>query len=299
MIGRCAWTGSGWWRRWSNVVVAARRRRDLLAVEQIARIAPTDSSSQSSRWPKPDPKSMPWALCSCSIHAPPMPRIARPSLTWSSVAAIFADEARVAERVGPDEQPEPRPLGRHAAAARARPALEDRLVRVAEDRVEVVPRPEVVVAEPVDALGGVEHLGQSVAWFQSRMPSFVRSSGPHGRHGRSQSSRRRLADGSRSLPESGSVARSCSIGIAVVGVGDRRRARPSRLRLPQRARRRVAGDERRPGHRLVGRRQVPASRASAAAPRRSRRSGGRARAPARRDRASRRPASTATRRGRG
>ena len=82
-----------------------------------------------------------------------MPRIARPSLMWSRVASGLGDEARVAERVGADEQAEPRPLGGRAQAASSRPALEDRLVRVAEDRVEVVPRPEVVVAEAVDPPG--------------------------------------------------------------------------------------------------------------------------------------------------
>ena len=53
------------------------------------RIAPTDSSSQSSRWPKPDPKSIPKAVCSSSNHAPPMPRVARPPLMWSIVVSDF------------------------------------------------------------------------------------------------------------------------------------------------------------------------------------------------------------------
>ena len=52
---------------------------------------PTDSSRRSSRSPKPDPQAwIPNALCSRSNQAPPMPRIARPSLMWSTVVASFA-----------------------------------------------------------------------------------------------------------------------------------------------------------------------------------------------------------------
>ena len=121
-------------------------------------MAPTNSSSQSRRWPKPVPKSMPWAVCSGSIHAPPMPRIARPSLTWSSVAADLGDEARVPERVGTDEEPQSRLLRLAGPRVEQRPALEDRLVRVAEDRVNVIPRPQVRIPEPIDPPGRVEHL---------------------------------------------------------------------------------------------------------------------------------------------
>ena len=71
----------------------------------------------------------------------------------------LGDEPGVAERVGADQQAEPGLLGLARPGVEQRPALEDRLVRVAEDRVEVVPRPEVGVAEPVDPLGGLEHLG--------------------------------------------------------------------------------------------------------------------------------------------
>ena len=48
------------------------------------------SPSQRSRSGNPDPKSSPKSSCSSSNHAPPMPRIARPPLMWSSVVAIFA-----------------------------------------------------------------------------------------------------------------------------------------------------------------------------------------------------------------
>ena len=33
---------------------------------------------------------MPYSRCSVSNHAPPMPRIARPPLMWSSVVAVLA-----------------------------------------------------------------------------------------------------------------------------------------------------------------------------------------------------------------
>ena len=51
-------------------------------------------------------------------------------------------QARVAERVGGDHQPERRPLGDLRPAREDRPALEDRALPRADDRVQVVPRPE-------------------------------------------------------------------------------------------------------------------------------------------------------------
>ncbi len=56
----------------------------------MPRITGSASPSQRSRSGKPDPKSRPNASCSSSNHAPPMPRIARPPLMWSSVVAILA-----------------------------------------------------------------------------------------------------------------------------------------------------------------------------------------------------------------
>ena len=63
-------------------------------------------------------------------------------------------EPRVAERVRPDEQPEPDPLRRLGQGGQRGIALEDRLVRLAEDREDVIPRPEGVVAELVGPLAG-------------------------------------------------------------------------------------------------------------------------------------------------
>ena len=68
------------------------------------------------------------------------------------------DDTGIPERVGAHEKPEPSLLGRHRPGRQHRPALEDRLVRVTEDGVEVVPRPEVGVSEPIDSLGRVELL---------------------------------------------------------------------------------------------------------------------------------------------
>ncbi len=56
----------------------------------MPRITGSASPSQRRRSGKPDPKSSPKSSCSSPNHAPPMPRIARPPLMWSSVVAIFA-----------------------------------------------------------------------------------------------------------------------------------------------------------------------------------------------------------------
>src|SRR4029078_3520373 len=68
------------------------------------------------------------------------------------------DDARVAERVRADQQAEPRPLRLAGTGAEQRVALKEALIRVAEDRVEVIPGPEMLVAEPVDLPGRREHL---------------------------------------------------------------------------------------------------------------------------------------------
>ena len=140
-------------------VVAARRRGDRLAVEQpAASRRPIRRASRAAG--RTRCRSRCRGPCApSSIHAPPMPRIARPSLTWSSVATVLATSPGLRNVLAPTRRPEPGLLGLAGPGVEQRPALEDRLVRVAEDRVEVVPRPEVGVAEAVDPLGGVEHLG--------------------------------------------------------------------------------------------------------------------------------------------
>jgi len=66
------------------------------------------------------------------------------------------NDARVAERVGPDEEPKPHLASRGAPGGQGGPAFEERLERVATGRVQVVVAPQVVVPEVVDGLGGAE-----------------------------------------------------------------------------------------------------------------------------------------------
>jgi len=51
-------------------------------------------------------------------------------------------EGRVADRIRPDHEPNPDALGRGRPGGDRQPSLEDGAVRVADDRVEVVPRPQ-------------------------------------------------------------------------------------------------------------------------------------------------------------
>ena len=102
---------------------------------------------------------MPCSRCSISIHAPPMPRIARPSLAWSIVVIDLATMPGLRNVFAPTSSPSRVCSVSRAHAAQQRVALEEVLVGIAEDRVQVVPRPEVGVAEAVDPLRGVEHLG--------------------------------------------------------------------------------------------------------------------------------------------
>ena len=63
------------------------------------------SPSQRSRSGKPLPNGIPKATCSSSNHAPPMPRIARPSEMWSSVVAILAVRVGVRNVLAPTISP--------------------------------------------------------------------------------------------------------------------------------------------------------------------------------------------------
>src|SRR3954470_9812482 len=65
----------------------------------------------------------------------------------------LGDEARIAKRIGTDEEPEPDPCRRLRPRSERHPAFEDVLLGLAEDRVQVVPRPQVLVAELVNATG--------------------------------------------------------------------------------------------------------------------------------------------------
>ncbi len=100
------------------------------------------------------PNSIPKDVCSISAHAPPRPRIARPSEMWSSVTTILATSPGLRRVLAPTSSPSLARAGRGGERGERRPALEDRLVGVAEDRVHMVPGPDVVVAQVVDLLRG-------------------------------------------------------------------------------------------------------------------------------------------------
>ena len=68
-------------------------------------------------------------------------------------------QAGVTEGVGADHEPEVRTLGHRGPGSQQGRALEDVLVRVAHDRVEVVPGPERVQPGGVGGAGGVAQLG--------------------------------------------------------------------------------------------------------------------------------------------
>ena len=70
-------------------------------------MSPTASSSRSRRSPKPLPKSIPNASCSRSNQPPPSPSTDRPPLIVVDRGRELGGQARVAERVGGDEQAEP------------------------------------------------------------------------------------------------------------------------------------------------------------------------------------------------
>ena len=87
------------------------------------------------------------------------------------------DEGRLPEGVGAHHQPDRR-VGRGLRPCSDRqPALIHRAAIGADDRVDVVPRPERVVAEPVrEKRPASRRLGQSVSWFQQRAPNLIGAS---------------------------------------------------------------------------------------------------------------------------
>ena len=77
----------------------------------------TASSSQRSRSPgRAAELDARRRACSVSNHAPPMPRIARPPLMWSSVVAIFATSAGLRNVLAPTMRPS---VARSVASAQA------------------------------------------------------------------------------------------------------------------------------------------------------------------------------------
>ena len=85
-----------------------------------------------------------------------MPRIARPPEMWSRVVAIFATRAGSRNVLAPTIRPiRIRSVAWAQAASVSQPSWIGPFA-VADDRVEVVPRPEPVVAERVGAHAGLE-----------------------------------------------------------------------------------------------------------------------------------------------
>ena len=153
------------------VLGVARATRRGRSPRSMPRMIGRASPSQRSRSGKPSPKGMPKASCSGSNQAAPSPRIARPFEMWSRVVTILAVNAgagtcsrRPSGRSGSARSPAPRP--------RAEPTLEDGAVRVAHDRVQVVPGPERVVAQPIGPQPGLQQLrpGRVLAPAQGAQP---------------------------------------------------------------------------------------------------------------------------------
>ena len=73
-----------------------------------------------------------------------MPKSSRPPETTSTVAAILASIAGGRKRLLVTSRPSAQPSGLRGEGREQRPALEDRPVRVAADRHEVVEQPGVL-----------------------------------------------------------------------------------------------------------------------------------------------------------
>ena len=112
--------------------------------------APTASSRRSSRSPKPAPKSSPNASCSRSNQPPPRPRMARPSLRWSSVVASLAVRPGLRKVLAPTRRPEPHARRELRPGGQRQPALELGVGPVALVGEEVVVGPERVEAGRLD-----------------------------------------------------------------------------------------------------------------------------------------------------
>jgi hypothetical protein len=128
------------------VVDAAGGRR---AAGSIVRISSTASSNQSSRSPKPEPNSIPSAVCSVSNQAPPIPEPHAAAAHVVEVVIIFTTRAGLRNVFAPTIRPSVVRSVRPAQPASVRYPRRSAL-RIADDRIEVIPRPERVVAEPVD-----------------------------------------------------------------------------------------------------------------------------------------------------
>ena len=87
----------------------------------------------------------------------------------------LGDETWVPERVGADEQAEAGRLRLAGLGVEQRPALEDRLIWVAEDRIQVIPGPQVRIAQAIDPLRGIKELRPGRGRCQSTIPASHRT----------------------------------------------------------------------------------------------------------------------------
>ena len=141
-----------------ELIVAARLRRERPAIEDGAHradrfVEPVETLAEA----RPEVDAVGLVL---QVHPRAADAQDRPALAdVVERGGRLRGQAGVAEGVGADEQAQAGLLGRHRPGGEARPAFDDGLIWVAEDGVEVVPRPEMVVAKAINALGGIEHLG--------------------------------------------------------------------------------------------------------------------------------------------
>ena len=120
-------------------------------------MSPTDSSSRSSRSPKPDPKSSPNASCSGSNQPPPRPRTNRPPDRWSTVVASFAVSPGGRKVLAPTSRPRrTRRVTVASAEIVAQPSS------LGSDRVALVGQQVIVDPQrvPAGALGGEARVAQ-------------------------------------------------------------------------------------------------------------------------------------------
>ena len=130
--------------------------------------------SQSSRCPKPEPKSNPNSWCSSLEPGAADAEDGPPAADVVDGDHRLGHEGRVAERVGADEQAEARSFGGLRQRRKRGVALEDRLMAVAEDGVGRGPTSGRGRSPGGRrACAASRNDGQSLAWLQSATPRRI------------------------------------------------------------------------------------------------------------------------------
>src|SRR6478736_6521425 len=142
VLRRVAWAGC---RRLLAVEHPAHDRKGLAEPAQPLREAA----------PELDPERLVLLLEPCRADAEDRP----PTRDVVEGRRHLCGQGRLAEWVGPYHQPDPDVLGRLRPGSQRQPALERRAGGIALDGIQMIPRPEGVVAEPVGAAAGLEQLG--------------------------------------------------------------------------------------------------------------------------------------------